>query len=273
MLLGGLSKLMHTVSVPARIVNAFTPIIVRFLHIPSAETWVFVPYTWVSCTIASWTPVCMQAAPAGVGSSSASDHNHAAAAPADVDGATASSSNSTHAAAASSSASAAAASEQRWRAAMSKTPAKKGDVWGRSPHLGVDWKCVSDASAVTEVHLRRLDGDDDLHRRVVAVLTVDATPQEVMHAPSSHSQSFSTTLWCTTLWPNYLFGSLRLKHVAHSGTRLRALSCCLVTSPRLCEPCCGQQAAHALVDSRPTWIIALKPSLAVDCHDSPLGGA
>lgn len=120
-----------------------------------------------------------EAAPAGVGSSSASDHNHAAAAPADVDGATASSSNSTHAAAASSSASAAAASEQRWRAAMSKTPAKKGDVWGRSPHLGVDWKCVSDASAVTEVHLRRLDGDDDLHRRVVAVLTVDATPQEV----------------------------------------------------------------------------------------------
>lgn len=63
---------------------------------------------------------------------------------------------------------------------MSKAPAKKGDVWGRSPHLGVGWKCVSDASAVTEVHLRRLDGDNDLHRRVVAVLTVDATPQEVM---------------------------------------------------------------------------------------------
>lgn len=72
-----------------------------------------------------------------------------------------------------------AASEQRWRAAMSAAPPKKGEVWGRSPHLGVGWKCVSDASAVTEVHLRRLDVGDDLHRRVVAVLTVDATPQEV----------------------------------------------------------------------------------------------
>ena len=84
------------------------------------------------------------------------------------------------AAAADSSVSAAAASEQRWRAALSKTPAKQGEeVWGRSPHLGAGWKCVSDASAVTEVHLRRLDVGDDLHRRVVAVLTVDATPQEV----------------------------------------------------------------------------------------------
>ena len=62
---------------------------------------------------------------------------------------------------------------------MSAAPAKQGEVWGRSPHLGVGWKCVSDASAVTEVHLRRLDVGDDLHRRVVAVLTVDATPQEV----------------------------------------------------------------------------------------------
>lgn len=81
-----------------------------------------------------------------------------------------------------SAATAAAASEQRWRAAMSVAPAKTrgtGGVWGRSPHLGVGWKCVSDASAVTEVHLRRLDVGSDLHRRVVAVLTVDATPQEV----------------------------------------------------------------------------------------------
>ena len=94
----------------------------------------------------------------------------------------------THAAAAAAAAgssqgsAAAAASEQRWRAAMSVAPAKSGEaggVWGRSPHLGVGWKCVSDASAVTEVHLRRLDVGSDLHRRVVAVLTVDATPQEV----------------------------------------------------------------------------------------------
>ena len=50
--------------------------------------------------------------------------------------------------------------------------------WGRSPDLGVGWKRISDASAVTEVHLRRLDSTDTLHRRVVAVLTVDATPEE-----------------------------------------------------------------------------------------------
>lgn len=62
-------------------------------------------------------------------------------------------------------------------------PAK---VWGRSPELGVGWRCVSDASAVTEVHLRRLENNPDmLHRRVVAVLTVEATPEEVS---SSHHQ-------------------------------------------------------------------------------------
>ena len=107
--------------------------------------------------------------------------------PADVDSSAAHpQTDSTHAAAAAAAAAdspqasaAAAASEQRWRAALSVAPAKKGEVWGRSPHLGVGWKCVSDASAVTEVHLRRLDVGDDLHRRVVAVLTVDATPQEV----------------------------------------------------------------------------------------------
>ncbi|KAL3155899.1 hypothetical protein ABBQ32_012897 [Trebouxia sp. C0010 RCD-2024] len=120
-------------------------------------------------------------ASADTDSAAASDNTHSTASTADVDSATASGSadSAAAAAAAGSPASAAAASEQRWRAAMSKAPAKKGDVWGRSPHLGVGWKCVSDASAVTEVHLRRLDGDNDLHRRVVAVLTVDATPQEV----------------------------------------------------------------------------------------------
>ena len=69
-----------------------------------------------------------------------------------------------------------AAAEPRWK--MPSAPAPVG-VWGRSPDLGVGWKCVSDASAVTEVHLRRLDESDQLHRRVVAVLTVDATPEEV----------------------------------------------------------------------------------------------
>ncbi|KAL0037090.1 hypothetical protein WJX77_012339 [Trebouxia sp. C0004] len=69
-----------------------------------------------------------------------------------------------------------AAAEPRWK--LSSAPAPVG-VWGRSPDLGVGWKCVSDASAVTEVHLRRLDESDQLHRRVVAVLTVDATPEEV----------------------------------------------------------------------------------------------
>jgi len=73
---------------------------------------------------------------------------------------------------------AAAAAEHRWKGAVPSSPAPVG-VWGRSPDLGVGWKCVSDASAVTEVHLRRLDAADQLHRRVVAVLTVDATPEEV----------------------------------------------------------------------------------------------
>ncbi len=68
------------------------------------------------------------------------------------------------------------AAEPRWK--LPSAPAPVG-VWGRSPDLGVGWKCVSDASAVTEVHLRRLDESDQLHRRVVAVLTVDATPEEV----------------------------------------------------------------------------------------------
>ena len=72
---------------------------------------------------------------------------------------------------------AAAAAEPRWKGALpSMAPV---GVWGRSPDLGVGWKCVSDASAVTEVHLRRLDAAAQLHRRVVAVLTVDATPAEV----------------------------------------------------------------------------------------------
>ena len=133
----------------------------------------------VQLQYAHLSATCMQDAAADVDSAAPSDNTNAAAAPADVDSATAS--DSTHTAAAGSPASAAAASEQRWRAALSKAPAKKGGVWGRSPHLGVGWKCVSDASAVTEVHLRRLDGDNDLHRRVVAVLTVDATPQEVRH--------------------------------------------------------------------------------------------
>ena len=76
-------------------------------------------------------------------------------------------------------AAAALASEHRWKAAVPQPSAQTGGVWGRSPDLGVGWKCVSDASAVTEVHLRRLDATDELHRRVVAVLTVDATPEEV----------------------------------------------------------------------------------------------
>ena len=59
--------------------------------------------------------------------------------------------------------------------------------WGRSPDLGVGWKRISDASAVTEVHLRRLDSTDTLHRRVVAVLTVDATPEEASPCPVQHN--------------------------------------------------------------------------------------
>lgn len=63
--------------------------------------------------------------------------------------------------------------------------------WGRSPDLGVGWKRISDASAVTEVHLRRLDSTDTLHRRVVAVLTVDATPEEA--SPVLYSTMFAVS--------------------------------------------------------------------------------
>ena len=58
--------------------------------------------------------------------------------------------------------------------------------WDRTPDLGPNWKLVSEASAVTEVHLRRLDAADQLHRRVVAVLTIDAPPEEV-GTPFQHS--------------------------------------------------------------------------------------
>lgn len=67
--------------------------------------------------------------------------------------------------------------QRLWKAANADT--EHVDGWDRSPDLGVGWKRISDASAVTEVHLRRLDSTDTLHRRVVAVLTVDATPEEV----------------------------------------------------------------------------------------------
>ena len=73
---------------------------------------------------------------------------------------------------------------------IGQAPAK---VWGRSPELGVGWRCVSDASAVTEVHLRRLDNNPDmLHRRVVAVLTVEATPEEVRISHHQLNPSFIT---------------------------------------------------------------------------------
>lgn len=70
--------------------------------------------------------------------------------------------------------------QRLWNSGNSQhSDAEKLDGWGRSPLLGAGWKLISDASAVTEVHLRRLDSSDTLHRRVVAVLTVDGTPEEV----------------------------------------------------------------------------------------------
>ncbi|KAK9823512.1 hypothetical protein WJX72_003333 [[Myrmecia] bisecta] len=47
------------------------------------------------------------------------------------------------------------------------------------PAFGVGWKRVGGMSALSEVHLRRLDGDDFLHRRAVAVIAVDASPADV----------------------------------------------------------------------------------------------
>lgn len=100
---------------------------------------------------------------------------------------------------------------------MSVAPAKTGDVWGRSPHLGVGWKCVSDASAVTEVHLRRLDVGSDLHRRVVAVLTVDATPQEVRRNRQEKRLCFGEKVvsgmcgltWSVLLWVQHLLRPMK----------------------------------------------------------------
>ena len=48
--------------------------------------------------------------------------------------------------------------------------------------------------ALTEVHLRRLDTDDTLHRRAVAVIAIEATPDEVhpsaLHLKSPYLQVF-----------------------------------------------------------------------------------
>lgn len=91
-----------------------------------------------------------------------------------------------------------------WKAANASTSqhSETGHIggWGRSPDLGVGWKRVSDASAVTEIHLRRLDSSDTLHRRVVAVLTVDATPEEASCRPAPACDAWfhhwADHLWC-----------------------------------------------------------------------------
>ncbi len=115
-----------------------------------------------------------------------------------------------------------AAAEPRWK--LPSGPAPVG-VWGRSPDLGVGWKCVSDASAVTEVHLRRLDESDQLHRRVVAVLTVDATPEEVC-------QEFMTVI-IDALY--LLWASAKPAHCNKFCSYTRYVKCMLYSFPPSCK--------------------------------------
>lgn len=42
---------------------------------------------------------------------------------------------------------------------------------------------ASALKSLSEVHLRRLDSPDLLHRRAVTVISIEATPQEVLHTP------------------------------------------------------------------------------------------
>lgn len=49
------------------------------------------------------------------------------------------------------------------------------------PAIGAAKKSLLEA--LTEVHLRRLDTHDTLHRRAVAVIAVEASPEEVHAMP------------------------------------------------------------------------------------------
>lgn len=59
---------------------------------------------------------------------------------------------------------------------------------GLSPSGGVQSATTSRASepAVSEVHLRRLDRPDMLHRRAVSLISINATPDEVIYNLQSH---------------------------------------------------------------------------------------
>lgn len=52
------------------------------------------------------------------------------------------------------------------------------------PAFGMDEALEASAlRSLSEVHLRRLDSPDLLHRRAVTVISIEATPQEVLRNP------------------------------------------------------------------------------------------
>ncbi len=58
------------------------------------------------------------------------------------------------------------------------------------PATGPNQKSLLDA--LTEVHLRRLDTAEVLHRRAVATIAIEATPEEVDCLKRARSTIFST---------------------------------------------------------------------------------
>ena len=77
---------------------------------------------------------------------------------------------------------------------------------------------VGGVAAVSEVHLRRLDRSDRLHRRAVAVVSIDATPEEAslcrrgaLSVPSDCKPMWSVevTRWPAPKVPSVLSGNCR----------------------------------------------------------------
>ncbi len=60
--------------------------------------------------------------------------------------------------------------------------------WVQASYPAIGSAKKSLLEALTEVHLRRLDTDDTLHRRAVAVIAIEATPEEV-HPFTVHLKS------------------------------------------------------------------------------------
>ncbi|KAK9837252.1 hypothetical protein WJX81_001866 [Elliptochloris bilobata] len=97
------------------------------------------------------------------------------------------------------------------------------------PAFGVEAALEAGAlKALSEVHLRRLDSPDLLHRRAVTVISVDADPQEVWDVLTDyeHLPAFVPNLMlCERLPvpPEYAGRVVRLRQVGHKGMRYMQL--------------------------------------------------